>query len=121
MRPGCGNFKSLGAGYHLDCLPRAVLYAELASNADIKIDFDELFVLVVIGAGDGENTIDGAELNAYLAAGAAGLIDDGQFARPLLRLGWRRLLDGFVGHALLDSEEQDTEKLAAQLIENEHE
>src|SRR5687767_10648580 len=75
---------------HEDGLPGAVARAELAADAALQVDLHELHEVAVLGAGDDLDAVHRAERDAGLAAGAAGLVDDGQLLR---RLRTRRLVN----------------------------
>ena len=100
-RRSCSSALLLYPLHHIDCVPGAVLRAELTPNANFFIDNDysvdaHVAVLIrILGAGDLVQTIHGAEFNANFASGTSFGMNNGNDRRLLFLLGgwryyWRR-------------------------------
>jgi hypothetical protein len=75
---------------HVDGVPWTIFHAELATDANVEIDFYELLVLVKVRTRDCEYAIDRAELDADLTARATGLVHHSKLLRTLFCLYRRR-------------------------------
>lgn len=86
LSPFRSNVQRLAARNHLDGLPGTILDAELASDANIEINFYKLLVLIILGAGNSKNAINGTKLDTDFTSRAARLINNRKLAGTLFRL-----------------------------------